>query len=330
MSERAGTDSAANWAIRLEERPLMPAEQQELDAWLAAAPHHYGALIRARAVWRDLDRLGALQQPGRAPIPEGRAETPIEASKAAPEGSLRRRWLGGLAASIAALSIAAFAYRSQLMAPDEYETRIGEVRRIALADGSAITLNSDSQAMVKFEKTQRIVHLRRGEALFEVAKDRSRPFLVWSGQVSVRAVGTVFAVHNLPENILVTVAEGTVEIVQPEEPAQRVTVNERATVRPQRIIDVASEDASVTLRQLSWRSGQLSFSGESLGDAVREMNRYSKRQIEIEDPALAARPVVGIFRIGDVDAFAQAAAVALNAEVHADDRSVRLSTPEHP
>jgi transmembrane sensor len=321
MSERASTDSAANWAIRLEERPLMPAEQQELDAWLAAAPHHYGALLRARAVWRDLDRLGALRQPGRAPI---------EASEAAPEASRRRRWLGGLAASVAALSIATFAYRSQLMASDEFETRIGEVRRIALADGSAITLNSDSRAKVKFEKTQRVVQLRRGEALFEVAKDRSRPFLVWSGRVSVRAVGTVFAVRALPENILVTVAEGTVEIVQPEEPAQRVTVNERATVRPERIIDVASEDASVTLRELSWRSGQLSFSGESLGDAVREMNRYSRRQIEIEDPALAAKPVVGIFRIGDVDAFAQAAAVALNAEVHADDRSVRLSTLGHP
>ncbi len=81
---------------------------------------------------------------------------------------------------------------------------------------------------------------------------------------------------------------------------------------------------------MSWRSGELTFSGESLGEAVREMNRYSRRQIEVEDPDLAAKPIVGIFRIGDIDGFAQAAAVALNADVHTGDGSVRLSTSKHP
>ncbi len=315
MTEPATVDNAARWAVRLEERPLTPAEQAELDSWLRAAPHHEGALIRARAVWRDVDRLGALQRRGPSP--------------AAPRTRSLGRW-AALAASLAAVTVALLAYKSHLLASEEFETRIGEVRRIALADGSAITLNSDSQAAVQFGKTERVVRLARGEALFEVAKDRSRPFLVWSGPVSVRAVGTVFAVRNLPDNISVIVTDGTVEIQQPQAPAQRVRVNEHATVRPAEQIQVAPEDPTVATRQLSWRSGELTFSGESLGEAVREMNRYSRRQIEVEDPDLAAKPIVGIFRIGDIDGFAQAAAVALNADVHTGDGSVRLSTSKHP
>lgn len=325
MNEHENSDSAAHWAVRLHERPLTPVEQTELDAWLAQAPHHSGALLRARAAWLDLDRLGALEGPGHAAV------APV--SQATHRLRTRRRawrWAAALAACMAGLALVVFTYEARLRATDEFETRVGEVRRIALPDGSSVTLNSDSRAVVSFEKNGRAVALQRGEALFEVAKDHSRPFLVSSGSVTVRAVGTVFAVRALPEAVAVTVTEGVVEITQPEAPPQRVTVNERATVHPAQPVQVAPDDPADVVRTLAWRSGQLSFSGESLADAVAEMNRYSTRHIDIEDPELAARPVVGIFRIGDIDAFAQATAVALDAVVRADERSIHLGTRKTP
>jgi transmembrane sensor len=121
-----------------------------------------------------------------------------------------------------------------------------------------------------------------------------------------------------------------VEVARPDAAPQRVTADERATVRPQQSVQVTREDRSATDRRLAWRDGMVSFSGETLANAVREVNRYSRRKIEIDDPSLATKPVIGIFRVGDVDGFAQTAAVALGADVHAEDGVLRLTAVHRP
>jgi transmembrane sensor len=148
--------------------------------------------------------------------------------------------------------------------------------------------------------------------------------------VSVRAVGTAFAVRALTDEVTVTVTEGIVEVTRPQEPQatpQRVSANYRAEIHRQRGVTVRAEDPAEAGRQLSWREGVLSFSGESLAEAVREVNRYSRRQVEVADPELANKPVIGIFRAGDVDAFAQSTAVALGAEARVDGQVIRLVAP---
>jgi transmembrane sensor len=336
MREPTTNDEAARWAVRLQEAQLSADEQRELDAWLAAAAHHPGALIRARAVWLNLGRLGAIAGPtmaspavaGPTTIPSSEPQAPVIAATAprtASPAANRRRVAIALAASIVGAAVIALGFKSSLLGGAAYETGVGEVRRIALDDGSAITLNSDSRAAVRFDKSQRTIRLERGEALFEVAKDRSRPFTVQTGEVSVLAIGTTFAVRTLPDVVTVSVTEGVVEVAGRESPPQRITINEQASVQPRSAVRVTPEDQTTMTRRLAWRSGLLSFSGESLADAVHEVNRYSRRQIKIDDPALAAKPVIGIFRIGDVDAFAQATAAALDAEVRADGEVVRLT-----
>ncbi|MBS0580585.1 MAG: FecR domain-containing protein [Proteobacteria bacterium] len=319
MNARSTNDEAAAWAVRLDGAQLSAQEQQQLDAWLALSPRHPGALLRARAVWSS---LGAADE-------EGAAEAPRSLTRQAPERPPGRR--GGLignwraaAALVAAVAAVLLGYRLLGLRGEGYETRVGEVQRIALEDGSAITLNSDSAARVRFGAHQRAVVLTRGEGLFEVAKDKTRPFVVSTGGVSVRAVGTAFAVRALPDAVTVTVTEGVVEVSGAEVPAQRVAINQRAEIRPRHPVIVRSQDPGEAGRQLSWRDGILSFSGESLAEAVREVNRYSHRQVEVADPALARRPVIGIFRAGDIDAFAQSTAVALGAKAEADGAVIRL------
>ncbi len=319
MNARSTNDEAAAWAVRLDGAQLTAQEQAQLDAWLKVSPRHQGALLRAQAVWTS---LGPAQGAG-APEPVRaltRKEPPPLLGR---RGGLLGHWRAA-AALLAALAALFLGYRMLGLRGELYETRVGEVQRIALEDGSAITLNSNSAARVRFGKDLRAVTLVRGEGLFEVAKDKARPFVVSTGAVSVRAVGTAFAVRALPDAVTVPVTEGVVEVSGSDEPVQRVATNQRAEIRPQHAVSVHAQDPVESGRQLSWREGILSFSGESLAEAVREVNRYSRRQVEVTDPVLAGRPVIGIFRAGDVDAFAQSTAVALGARAQADGSVIRL------
>src|SRR4030088_2974041 len=87
---------AAHWAIRLQAGPLNPMEESELSAWLEADARHRGALLRAQAVWLDLDRLAALGAHGarhEQDAPPAKAVTPTN----------QRRWF--LAAGLSGLAL---------------------------------------------------------------------------------------------------------------------------------------------------------------------------------------------------------------------------------
>jgi len=189
-------------------------------------------------------------------------------------------------------------------------------------------LNTASRAAVHFSERAREVVLLEGEGLFEVTKDPARAFIVRAGAVSIRAVGTAFSVRALGSRVDVTVTEGVVEVADSDTPLparpQTVSANEQAVitkVRGVRVQPIAQADAE---RHLAWREGMLSFNGEHLSEAVVEINRHNRRQIAIDDPTLAARPVVGIFRASDTEGFAQTVAAALGAESVADGGVIHL------
>jgi transmembrane sensor len=323
------SEQAARWAVRADAGPLSPDEQQELDAWLNADPRHRGAYVRARAHWVDLDRLAAIHGPANP-----------ETAKTGTRLNISRREL--LAASVATITVVGggLAWIILRRGREHYTSGIGEVRRIALEDGSTLTLNTATEVTVQFSERQRTVRLIRGEALFEVAHDTARPFLVRVNDIAVRAVGTAFAVRLEAAQVDVTVTEGIVEVAEPAtaiEPAeaasaashpeaQRVTANERVIIRLAQAPQVRPIAPAEADRQLAWREGLVSFNGESLQTAVAEINRHNRRQIVIDDPALAAKPVVGIFRATDLDGFSAAAAEALKARAVRDGDVIRLQS----
>jgi transmembrane sensor len=335
------SEIAARWAVRCHAGSLGSDEQQDLDTWLAADPRHRGAYVRARAQWVDLDRLAALHGPV-SPVTEYdlTAEPAGEPAKGQNRTlqAISRRQL--LAASVAALGIVSGGLSWVVIwrGRERYVSGIGEVRRISLADGSTMVLNTDTDVIVRLSQQQRDVHLIRGEALFEVAHDKDRPFIVRAADSAVRAVGTAFAVRLQAAKVDVTVVEGVVEVsdgmngsdsgglgptaagVKP----RRVKANEHIVIAPRRspkIEPIATAEAN---RRLAWREGIVSFDGESLATAVSEINRHNRRQIVIDDPVLGNRPVVGVFRTTDLDGFAAAAAAALNAHPVADGDVIRL------
>ncbi len=293
---------AAAWVIRSSEGPLTAEDQQALDAWLASDTRNLGAWVKAQAAWLDVDRLVALDT--------GTANEPVRVTKPLPWRKM------AIAASVLFAVGVGFVAEDQL--PGRIETARGEVRRVALDDGSTMFLNGDTLLQVRFSSGQRRIVLRRGEASFKVAHDAARPFVVEAGNVSARAVGTDFTVGKATDgDIAVTVAEGRVKVTDAERGAPRQLVLDRdeqfvaATIGPRR----ARLDPREVQRQQAWRSGQLVFRGQMLASAAAEVNRHAAKPVVINDSSLGRAEFIGVFRVGDSRAFANAAAAAFNGEV---------------
>lgn len=313
---------ATDWVIRLDAGPLSGSEQRELDEWLAADVRHHGAFVRARSEWLNTGRLAALMLPDTRKVPTRRVL-----------GARVARLLGSryaLAAGLAMLAISVGVlyliwWTSPFFVGQTYASEIGEIRNIRLVDGSELTLNTNTRAKVQFKETQRDVALEQGEALFKVAHDATRPFIVHANDVEIKAVGTAFTVRIDHTRTDVLVTEGTVEITRVGAPPQRVSANHQATLAsPESRTDIQPVQAETITRELAWREGKVGFAGEPLSSAVAEINRHSRNPIIIDNPELASRPVVGMFNANDSEAFAKAVAATFGASVEGVNGEIHI------
>lgn len=305
---------AADWAVKRDLGELSPEAKAEFDAWLAADIRHLGAYGRAEAVLSRLDRVqsGAVEQ----------------VRAVAPQRWPRRRVImtGSVAAGFAAFGLFG-AVSWNRMREQVYTTGLGQVREIPLADGSLVVLNTNSKVTVRFTPERREIHLVQGEALFDVAKNKKRPFVVMAGDMQVRAVGTAFTVSMLPQKpIQVLVKEGVVELNRgsAKAPPVRVKAYTQALAPADAPIVAAGVAQSKLERTLAWQFGRLAFDNETLQDAVGEFARYSDVRIVV-DPAVAKRTVTGLFVSNDPIGFAKAAAAVLKLHVEVSEREVKLS-----
>ncbi len=306
--------AAADWVARLDRGPLSAAEEQALNTWAEADPRRLGAFGRAQAANLHLDRLAAL----------GPDFTP-QAHPVARQAD-RRRWLLG-GAAVAATACAGMVTYAVRDLGARMTTRKGDIRRAALADGSAITLNTDSAVRPGIGDTLRRVDLLRGEALFDVAKDPSRPFVVTAGDVRVRAVGTSFTVRRREDGaVTVMVREGIVEVWRNgQDRPIRLTADQATAVPPSGAFAKAVLTPGGAERATAWRQGEIDLNGLTLDEAAKAFGRYSDRAIQIDDAAVGALQVTGLFSVSDPEGFARAAALSLGLTATSTDRGVRLS-----
>lgn len=313
------------WAVREQLGPLSAEEQAELRVWLEADPRHRGGYVRAQAIRVTVERLGGLTG----------GLTPLRPAKWARLGQLLSHWLASqprlLAASIVAcVLLALIGWHAHRADSDRYVSGIGELRRVSLDDGSSILLSTATEAIVRLDKNSREVDLSRGEALFEVAKDPVRPFLVHAGDFTIRAIGTAFSVRRQKREIDVTVTEGVVELTREDERIVRVSANQQAKVADAQVVALQALTVAEAERRLAWRTGNLEFDGQTLRTAVDEINRHNRRQIQVADSRLAAQPIVGVFRSIDPEAFARIAATALDAQVIDEGTLIRIEPKAVP
>ena len=312
---------AARWLVRHRAGPLTERDKTEFEAWLATSPRHLGAYTRARAASAYIDRFVMLAG-GKSFASKNTADLRHPS----------RRWL--IAASAAALLIASMAgWLARGKQGEAYRTQVGELREVALSDGSNLRLNTDSQMIVHFDHARREVRLERGETMFDVAKDVTRPFIVEVAEVSVKAIGTSFSIRRDGGDVEVLVTQGMVEVTRPgisdNSASRRIAARERLIVTKAGA-SIETLPPEKEERLLAWRAGVVSFDGEPLSDAIAEINRYNRRHIILDDPLLASRPIVGIFRTTDVESFVSAVAPAFGADVQVQGDTIRLKRKPNP
>jgi len=309
------SQAAADWLVR-RDRGLTATEQDEFLQWLADDPRHGEWFALHRSVVGDFSALAQWR-------PE-HSEEPNPDLLAAP--SRRIRWFAPvLLAAAAAIALAAIWWRS-IPAPTSVATITNaELKRLILEDGSAVELNQGAVVTTEFSATERRATLVHGEALFVVAKNPLRPFVVRAGSVDVRAVGTAFSVRLDSSAVEVLVTEGRVgvERVNPDsrqgleakpvplDAGHRATVSLTST-EPPRVVAVTPQSIA---QQLNWQPQLLDFSSAPLAVAVAEFNRRNRVQFILADAELAALSIVASIRSDNVEGFAKFLAAAPGIEI---------------
>jgi transmembrane sensor len=346
---------AAGWLVKRDDGALPAEAQAEFDAWAASDPRAKAAYIRLDMAWKRADGLKRLRPLdgdvdedllSRSPFtPVPMDEYPArEETRSAPTALIVRRsemtvseadvvpsrrtgwWLAGIAVAatlvFAAVGVTTWlAYERTVW--HEYTTDFGGLSRIVLDDGSIINLNTNSMIRVQLTAELRHIVLERGEALFKVARDKTRPFDVEAGSTIVRAVGTEFSVRVREasetgggglKDVEVLVKEGRVAIDPPkgEKPLERVTAlpaststlsaGEAVVINSRRVQVQKVAEADVD-RKLSWTEGRLWFERQTLKDVVAEFNRYNRRQMVIADPSIENLRIGGGFEATDPESF---------------------------
>lgn len=280
-------EEAADWLIRMSESELSDTERAEWECWKVSTPERSRAWSRAQLLQT---KLGGL--------PPSLAMSALDR----PSSPERRAALGKLAMILAILPAGWGSWKladSQQWSAD-YHTAVGQQRELTLADGSKITLNTDTAIDVLFDANQRLIHLREGEILVQTAPDISpmaRPFLVSTRQGRVQALGTRFTVRELQPRTHLVVLEGAVK-VELAENRQSTPLIVNAGQR--------TDFSSHTFGQLSvadryvgaWTQGMLMADKMRLADFVAELTRYRRGFVRL-DPALADLRVSGAYPISD-------------------------------
>lgn len=319
---------AAVWVARLHGPARSPRMERECLAWQAQSAAHREAFERCTQTWQDVAGVS---------LASAYAAGAQAHARQGPHWPRR-----ALAVGLAGLLVAAGVLLWRGAGADDYRTVVGEQRQVQLADGTRLALNTDTDLRVALGDTQRTVTVARGEALFEVAPDARRPFVVRAAGREVVALGTVFTVRvgdaaaPAGSAVAVTLLEGQVALRpaaggggDAAAPPLLLHPGERARFGAGAGQGAAARVDRPRLDQVvAWRRAEAVFDATPLADAVAEMNRYSRTPIVLVDaPALAALRVSGLYRTGDNAAFAQAVAALHGLQLRTAEGRLELALP---
>jgi transmembrane sensor len=317
---------ASAWLETLRDPTLE--ERAAFVAWLKESPRN----VQDFLLMLSLDRALCDVDPNRefnvdALLAQIEPRIAVLPCRQTPAASAARRWRRGLwptlTAGLMSLLIVGWIWRDlRLDSWREFETSIGEQRAFELDDGSVIQLNTNSRVAILFSSTARDVRLLRGEALFRVHHEATRPFRVYTNDALIQAVGTQFNVYDRADGTIVAVIQGRVAVdVGAAEsgagPIASVTPDVTGRSKSVRILGTSEEamishGGTVSVREVpnvqevvAWRERRLIFREQSLEHIISEFNRYSRKRIVLEGSAASARVYSGVFDADDVDSFAQ-------------------------
>ena len=321
-------EQAGEWFIANQAGELSADEGDAFLAWLQSSPLHvkeYLEIARIARGWID-----AVRDP-QVPLDSFLAQTRAAEDKVVALESRAHRheriasrlpalWGRPLLATAAALVLLAtgviwWVHDGELLGiAKTYRTGHGEQVAERLPDGSMLRLDTDSEATVRYSVSERVVELKRGQGLFEVAHEAGRRFRVRAGDAQAVAVGTKFNVYRKAAAVEITVVQGAVAVFAGEPSwlrgagsvpteVQRVPAGYRVVVDDAgRSMEPVPADLNQTL---GWVQHKIVFKRRPLGEVAAEFNRYGSIPVEIDDAELRTLPVSGMFDAGDTESFVE-------------------------
>lgn len=297
QAEEMPLREAADWFVRIHAEEAGTEDFAAWQQWLAEDPRHRRAFQQVEdfweeagkvenAPWPSIQDLGADRYLAKEPVAEWLSESQPQRE--------RRVWYWPAAAAAAlgmlAVGITLFVQRTTMtVAPDSavLATQRAEDRKISLSDGSQVTLGAKSRIDIDLSRTARRISVDSGEAFFEVARDRKRPFVVSAGEGTITALGTAFNVRRLDERVVVTVSEGRVKVVEAAGDGNAGRVSELAAGEQ---LSYGPRPAAAHLVDpgvaTAWRKGQLKYLNEPLKFVILDVSRYTDRKLVIDDAAI--------------------------------------------
>ncbi|WP_168208259.1 FecR family protein [Agrobacterium sp. T29] len=273
-------EEAAMWFFRRDGGSLPSADEARFRMWLAAAEENRAAYAEISGTWQEL-----------AKIPE----------PACPPKSVWRRTAMPVAAAFVCLCILSagnwYFDLSTRIGADSY-TATGELKLLALPDGSTAEMNSDTAITLSYSPNERRIRLIKGEAVFTVSPDAQRPFIVEARGGEAKALGTVYGVRENADDVTVTVIESHVAISAASgSPSVHLGADQRVHYRDGQLGVIEAVDAA---SETAWRRRKLIFVDKPLGEVVDELNRYHSGVIRIVDGSIRSRRISGVFETGDI------------------------------
>lgn len=313
---------AARWCSRLHEADCTQAERDAFDAWCAEDPRHRDEYLAMLEIWRLAERL---QAPARAPLSHPPRTT------ARPRRSRIKRFATAAAIACLALGTVWSTGWSAGWLPSRigYYSATDAPREVRLADDSQVRLNAHSSLFFALYRDRRDARLGSGgEAYFSVSHNALQPFTVRTDNGSVRVTGTRFNVWTDANQMLVTLLEGSVVV----NPPPGVDSNS-AQLTPGMQARYSSATGQIELAQVApgdavaWLDGRLVLQDQPLQAAIPQINRYLAHPVRLDDPAVAAMRIGGIYDTSDLQALVDSLPKVLPLEMRRhDDGSITLAS----
>lgn len=289
-------EQAARWIVRLSADDPVERDTARAGfaAWKAADPLHASV---AAGMENLLHQLNAVREPA------GGDHRPARAALAAiaPERPRPRLRQLAAASAVALLALGAALVASErpayLLA--DLRSPTGQWHTHTLADGSQITLGSDSAVNLRFTAGERHVELLRGEILVNVAKDAQRPFIIDSKQAAIRALGTRFSVRREDDATTLSMLESKVLAQVPQHRAVVVQAGQRTRITDNGVGPLTAIDAASV--QDAWRRRQLVVDDLPLAEVLDELARHRPGQLHYERAQIAHIRVAAVLPLDDTD-----------------------------
>ena len=314
-------DNAAKWMARKLSGDMTASEVRDFEAWLAEDDRH-------KTVFEAYEMANfSLDDAETKLLAENFEEELLDLSEAQTTNVPWR----SIAASAAVAMIAGSLFLTSFFSTktqDIFITAFGESSGHVLADGSSVTLNTNSKVAIDYSRANRLVQLDKGEVLFNVERNPKRPFIVETPHGDITVTGTVFNVLTEATATVISVVSGAVDISPDASPritlmsGQRIEIDNKG--RGGVILNFDPNNA------LAWRDGKARYNTKPLGNVIADLNRYFERPIVLGDSSLADLSVTGEFDVKDQQTVINALTIAFSLEQTLGPSKIVLHRSEEP